>query len=351
MEQLCDNKYGKIPIGDDIIVFFHDEEEKLGECYTRDEILSLQPSLESAEELFGNYLLPHSKKIISEKIIMEIEKNKGIQIYKLYSPNQSNRIVNITENHPLKLFTDYKILKELGEGAFGKVYKVSDKSGKVFAMKIINKDRDKNQTFLKEITFGKEIGKHENVVEFIDYFEDKENGYIILEYVDGVDLKEKLNEMEYDEIKNILFQSISGLQYIHSLGIIHRDIKPGNILVNKSGVCKITDYGGCIYYQKDLTETFGTTDYLSPEVIRGKPYDFSVDMWAMGVLTYTIITGGDTPFGSRTTLDTYNKILSASYEFPEKFPKEGRDFVSQLLILDSSQRLTAEEALKNEFFN
>jgi serine/threonine protein kinase len=148
---------------------------------------------------------------------------------------------------------------------------------------------------------------------------------------------------------------------MHKKNIAHRDIKPENILLaskdNKDLELKITDFGFAKCYDPDeggLTETLGSPLYMAPEIIKKLPYDCSVDIWALGVLTY-IMLSGKPPFKGRTKDDVFVEITTKNITYTgdswKIISKEAKNFIRKMLIRDPNERLTAENLLKDDFIS
>ncbi|HAD81941.1 MAG: hypothetical protein A2509_06520 [Candidatus Edwardsbacteria bacterium RIFOXYD12_FULL_50_11] len=159
---------------------------------------------------------------------------------------------------------------------------------------------------------------HQNIVDIIDYFVFEGSYYIVLEYIDGGSLKQLLDRVKTAPLTVAVFiirQVISGLGYAHEKGIVHRDIKPANIMITKSGVVKITDFG-LAYAKEALTITdpgtfVGTLAYLAPEQIKGQKGDEASDLYAAGVMLYQMLTG-DNPFAGETHSQSIDRTLRLS---------------------------------------
>lgn len=140
---------------------------------------------------------------------------------------------------------------------------------------------------------------------------------------------------------------INALAYCHANSVIHRDIKPENILLGYNNELKISDFGWSVHAPSSRRQTMcGTIDYLPPEIILRKTYDYKVDLWCLGVLTYEFLVGRP-PFESRDVQNTYNRILKVEYTFPDYVSTNARDFISSLLQLDPTKRMSLNAAKKH----
>lgn len=210
--------------------------------------------------------------------------------------------------HKIK-FSDFIILQKMGEGAYGKVNLCMHKAHKyIIVIKMIFKERILVDTWVRdrklgtipsEIQIMATLNKqpHENILSLIDFFEDDEYYYIetpvhgetgCIDLFDLIELKTNMTELE---AKLIFKQIIAGMQHLHSLGIVHRDIKDENIIVDSKGFVKLIDFGSAAYAKSGPFDVFvGTIDYAAPEVLSGDPYEGKPqDIWAVGILLYTII--------------------------------------------------------------
>lgn len=146
-----------------------------------------------------------------------------------------------------------------------------------------------------------------------------------------------------------LSQVADAINYCHSNKVIHRDIKLENILLGPKGEIKIADFGWSVHSPLSRRSTLcGTLDYLSPEMVDGKPHDEKVDLWSIGILCYEFLVGRP-PFESKTFEDTYRMISRAIYTIPEFVSSLASDLIKNLLIVDPQKRLSAEEILKHDW--
>ena len=202
----------------------------------------------------------------------------------------------------------YEIIKELGRGAMGVVYQAHDPQiDRLVALKVLRQDRvtseDLVRRFLKE---AKAIGRvsHPNIVPVYDVGQDHETIYIAMEFLEGKPLNEavKGKRLSLEEIVDLGVQVAEAVDYAHDKGIVHRDIKPTNIILTPNGQAKITDFGiariedPSAPKQTQAGEILGTPVYMSPEQVMGKPVDGRSDLYSLGVILYELSTG-KRPFG------------------------------------------------------
>ncbi|CAM9953382.1 unnamed protein product, partial [Phaeothamnion confervicola] len=146
-----------------------------------------------------------------------------------------------------------------------------------------------------------------------------------------------------------VLQTLSALRHLHALDILHRDIKPENLLLDKRGTLRLCDFGWSIEVEthNPRTTICGTQDYLAPEMLMELPYTTSVDMWAVGVVTYEFLVGKPA-FASRGGgATTMLRIQRGEYEYPAEpaLSDAARDFISKLLVVDPNERMDVEEAM------
>jgi len=206
----------------------------------------------------------------------------------------------------------YQIIEELGKGGMGRVYKVFDQEVQAkMVLKLIKPEvsADKNtiDRFRNELKIARDIS-HKNICRMYDLGKEAGSYFITMEYVSGEDLKSFIRRARQLVVGTAIFiakQVCEGLAEAHRVGVVHRDLKPGNIMIDKEGNAKIMDFGIARSISvKGITGAgimIGTPEYMSPEQVEGKEVDQRSDIYSLGIILYEMLTGqvpfeGDTPF-------------------------------------------------------
>ncbi|KAJ7985902.1 hypothetical protein DPEC_G00345280 [Dallia pectoralis] len=251
----------------------------------------------------------------------------------------------------------------LGGGRFGQVHKCAElSSGLTLAAKIIKvKGMRERDEVKNEIGVMNQLN-HVNLIQLYDAFESRTNLTLIMEYVEGGELFDRIVDENYQltELDAIVFmrQICQGVQYLHQQYILHLDLKPENILcVNSTGnQIKIIDFGLARKYRprEKLKVNFGTPEFLAPEVVNYDFVSFPTDMWSVGVITYMLLSGLS-PFLGDNDAETMSNILHANWDFDsdsfELISVEAKDFISRLLIPTKCSRLSATGCMKHAWLN
>jgi len=252
---------------------------------------------------------------------------------------------------------DFKVLEHLGEGSVGAVSKVQhNTSGKIYAMKTIQKKRilahDLGAQILSEVKTQLVI-KHPNLLRCMDYFEDANTVSLVLEFADGGDLHRLIKErgrLDEPDAAHIFVQVANGVQYLHDTGMVHRDLKPENILLTGDLVAKVADFGWCA---KSATRTTfcGTLCMLAPEMVTGEPYDWRVDIWAIGVLLYEMLAGASPFDNGGGIMAVCDNIVRRGLDgtLLEKTPPATHSLLKGLLQRQASRRMLLPEALAHSW--
>lgn len=259
-----------------------------------------------------------------------------------------------------KTISDYIITKLIGRGNFSKVYYGRHKiTNQRIAVKHITKSSVKPkvlESLITEIEVLKYM-HHTNIIHLIDVVMSERSIYIVLEYCKGGDLAEFLRGSARQSAETILrfaTQLRDGLKVFNDLNIIHRDLKPQNILLSEcspNAILKIADFGfaKCSF---DLSNTVcGSPLYMAPEVIKGMPYNNSVDLWSVGVIIWEMVTGS-VPFPANNWAELVSKVDSYSPEFPVnvKASDDCKNMLMGLLVGDSMRRMSFDEFYTHPYF-
>lgn len=250
----------------------------------------------------------------------------------------------------------YHILEVIGEGSFGRVFKGRRRfSGQVVALKFIPKvgRSEKDLRSLKrEIDIMRGL-KHANIVLLLDSFETEREVVVVTEYAEGelFQILEDDGSLPEGQVREIACQLVSALYYLHSHRILHRDMKPQNILLGKGGVVKLCDFGFARAMSVStlvLTSIKGTPLYMSPELVQEKPYDHSADLWSLGCILYELHTGAP-PFYTNSIFQLVQLIVKDPVKWPENMSPDCMSFLKGLLTKDPQKRLSWPYLLHHPF--
>ena len=254
---------------------------------------------------------------------------------------------SVTEKIKLEPCTgidDFTVDRILGTGSFGRVVFAKHKATKTnCAIKILSKALVIKTKQVLHIKAEKDILKAVNfpfVVNLLGTFQDKDCVYLVMEYIVGGEFFTHLRmsgRLKESAAKIYAAEVLLVFEYLHSRDIIYRDLKPENLLLDRDGHIKVTDFGFAKQIEHRTYTLCGTPDYLAPEVILNKGHGKPVDWWALGVLIYEMLAGyplfyDDDPMG------TYQKILHSKPEFPSHFTRSSRDLIKKLLQPDLTKR-------------
>ncbi|XP_016509849.2 CBL-interacting serine/threonine-protein kinase 1-like [Nicotiana tabacum] len=256
----------------------------------------------------------------------------------------------------------YEIGRTLGEGNFGKVkYARHVDSGQSFAIKILEKARIVDLKFINQIK--REIGsskllKHPNVVRLYEVLASKSKIYMVLEYVNGGELFDRIaskGKLKEAQGRKLFQQLIDGVSYCHNKGVFHRDLKLENVLIDSKGNIKITDFGLSAlpqHFRSDglLHTTCGSPNYVAPEILSNRGYDGATsDTWSCGVILYVILTG-QLPFDDKNLAILYKKIFKGDVHIPKWLSLGAKNLLKRILDPNPRTRITMAEIKINEWF-
>uniref|UniRef100_A0A673B598 Protein kinase C n=1 Tax=Sphaeramia orbicularis TaxID=375764 RepID=A0A673B598_9TELE len=239
--------------------------------------------------------------------------------------------------------------KVLGKGSFGKVLLAELKGqGQYFAVKVLKKDvvlmDDDVECTMVEKRVLALAWENPFLTHLYSTFQSKEHLFFVMEYLNGGDLMFHIQDKGRFDLNRATFYAaeiIVGLQFLHSKGIIYRDLKLDNVMLDKDGHIKIADFGMCkenVFGEARATTFCGTPDYIAPEILLGQKYTFSVDWWSFGVLVYEMLIG-QSPFQGDDEDELFESIRSDTPHYPRWITKESKNLIELLFERDPSRRL------------
>lgn len=272
--------------------------------------------------------------------------------HRRYLDTLKQEFTYILSNPPVYAKTpkDFDKILAIAAGAFGTVYLVRDTSTLIYhAMKATVKENIIKKKALKQIFLEKKILQSINfpfVTSLHCTLKDNLHVYIVMPYELGGEifsLIKKLGAFSEQMATFYAGQMVLALEYLHHCSVIHRDVKPENILICESGYIKLSDFGLCKILKSRTWTLCGTPEYLAPEIILSKGYTFSIDWWAFGVLVYEMICGYP-PFYSTSPIKLYAKILDGQFKAPPVMTSACKSLVRGLLEIEPSRRTGALKA-------
>ena len=270
----------------------------------------------------------------------------------------------------------YEPMSKLGEGTFGVVILAQHKnSGVQVAVKVIQKQTidkvyKKNKQHFEELEISEEIARSEtdcmNILELVEVFEDDMAYYVVTKFMPAGDLynyicKQPDQPLDEEHTKVIIKQLCHAVKAFHDKNIIHRDIKIENILMSdntRESTLKLADLGSAAQLKSSVSKTtfhIGTPGYLAPEVLLGKPYSFSCDIWSIGALM-TILLSARLPFFDEDRKERKRRVCTEPLDleacnYMAKLSDSAKDLVTGMLTKDPEQRLNIDQILAHEWFN
>jgi len=278
---------------------------------------------------------------------------------------QSVEEILLKDSEMFILDNRFKIIRTIGIGGMGEIFLAEDlKLRRLVAVKSIKKGTDSSKEsqmrFLREAQTASQL-EHNNICPIYEIYEEENNHYIVMQFIDGVALDTiiKYKELSINKVIDIALQICDGMSEAHEKGIIHRDLKPGNIIIDKKGVVKILDFGLAKFslqgssmktgiVNSNLTEkgiVMGTVSYMSPEQARGEELDGRSDIFSFGILLYELIERNN-PFYDKEQINTLYNVINKEIKFSDKFPALLADLVSNLLNKDKDNRYASFKEIK-----
>ncbi|KAG6757351.1 hypothetical protein POTOM_037659 [Populus tomentosa] len=254
---------------------------------------------------------------------------------------------------------DYQICEEIGSGRFGTVFRcISRSTGDYFAVKSIVKslvsgDSLDSQCLLTEPRTLHFLSPHPHIIQLHNLYEDETHLHMLIDLCSNQDLHDLIitnGVLSENEARVVFTQLMNAISHCHTNGIVHRDIKPDNILFDEENTIKLADFGSAevVTEEEMVSGVVGTPYYVAPEVLLGREYGKKVDVWSAGVVLY-IMLAGFPPFYGETAVNIFEAVLRGNLRFPaivfQSVSASVKDLLRRMLCKDVSRRFSAEQVL------
>ncbi|KAI0461046.1 hypothetical protein LJB42_001376 [Komagataella kurtzmanii] len=266
---------------------------------------------------------------------------------------------------------DFEPITVLGQGAYGTVKLVKNKhTSKLYAQKELKKaslviNEKHVERTMEERNILSKISEHPNIVKLFYAFHDHDKLYLMMEYVPGGELFQHLNEEKFlgEDIASFYAAQMGlAINYLHTMGIVYRDLKPENCLLDSQGFLVLTDFGlskqsldtgaSSIGHDGPFKSIIGTPEYMAPEVLKGDPYSFSCDWWSLGAVIFDMMIGKP-PFTGANSKIIMDKIVNKTLKFPYYLTPTAKELLQKLLNKSPAKRdvdTTFNKFQKHSFF-
>ncbi|CAI5445739.1 unnamed protein product [Caenorhabditis angaria] len=276
-------------------------------------------------------------------------------------------------NSGLKSMADYKVLKEIGEGSFSIVYHAVEKEGaqrdvaiKMCLKKQIIRDKrvkyvHREKSALALLSTGDNW--HPSIVTLYATFQDAENLFFVLSYAKYHDLlhiilQQPDKHLNFNDSVYYSAMLLDALNHCHKLGVVHRDVKPENLLVKNDGRIMLTDFGSSMFieeHEKEYTQNgrrasfVGTAQFVCPEMLTGGKLGTASDIWSFAVVIFQFLTG-DHAFHDESEYLIFRRVQDILFKYPEGFNDLAKDLIDKILFIDPEKRLKYSEIIVHPFF-